>query len=784
MSISIYKNALDTVGSTIELSEALDKIKSGFWQDEVLTVRNLYDDKNAYSEAKKKLPAITWSGSFEVRKADKLQQQSHIICLDIDNVPETNELKERLCGDPYVYTAFISPGGNGLKLLVRLEPLPPEEHRKQFLALENYFKLIYNIKLDASGKDINRLCFVSFDVNLFRNEQSKQFSFHYFHFERCMEFTNRIKTYVEGQRNDYVFVLANNCNRVGIPQEWAINYITAHFNDLDQKEIATVVHSAYKALKEHGMYPIVKLDLENKQREVAASREEENTPLKYQYEKGDFWKVTTYYDRKTGKEKEEIALVHLDFLDFLFRNGFGLYRTSNNEQDYEFVRIVDNVVYPVQILSIKKFTQDYAEREIKYKRVQSMLVKGSKTYFSKDLLEALPFLKLIFLRDTEDRAHIYFKNCFVQITPDKIVSKPYSELEGHIWNSQKLEREFNLPEVTSEDDITCQFSLFLALASVGEKVNNKDTEEKVKTEYGAKMLSLMSTVGYLLHGYKNPAIAKAVVAVDAKISSASEAHGGSGKSIFSKAIGMMVRVHRIDAQNFKFDGSFPYDGLAQSHRIIDFNDAGERFDFTKAFSIITEDMLVARKYLGAMLLAYEDSPKVYVSTNYTLKGDGGSHARRQHIIEFGDFFNPNNTVKDYFKTTFFSKDWDRNEFELFHKFMLLCIQTYLNEGLVPYPVCNYAERKLLASMPLEFIDYFDEVILQRCTYNPGERNNDNPLETLYNEYKEANKNSDIKQASFTKWISKISDHRKLILNPHTSGERDRRGNKTYLTFWS
>ncbi len=47
----------------------------------------------------------------------------------------------------------------------------------------------------------------------------------------------------------------------------------------------------------------------------------------------------------------------------------------------------------------------------------------------------------------------------------------------------------------------------------------------------------------------------------------------------------MVSVHGIDAQNFKFDGSFPYDGLAQLHWIIDFNDAGERFDFTKA----TED---------------------------------------------------------------------------------------------------------------------------------------------------------------------------------------------------
>lgn len=104
---------------------------------------------------------------------------------------------------------------------------------------------------------------------------------------------------------------------------------------------------------------------------------------------------------------------------------------------------------------------------------------------------------------------------------------------------------------------------------------------------------------------------------------------------------------------------------------------------------------------------------------------------------------------------------------------MLCIQTCLKDGLVPYPLCNYADRKLLASLPLEFIDYFDEVILYRCTYNAGERNKDNPLETLYNEYKEANKNSDIKQATFTKWISKISDHRKLILNPHNSGERDR-----------
>ena len=84
-----------------------------------------------------------------------------------------------------------------------------------------------------------------------------------------------------------------------------------------------------------------------------------------------------------------------------------------------------------------------------------------------------------------------------------------------------------------------------------------------------------------------------------------------------------------------------------------------------------------------MLLRYHltESPKISITTNYTVKGEGSSHLRRVFEVEMAGYFNDKNTPEDEFGHLLFS-DWNDEEWSKFDNFMLRCVQYYLNNGLV------------------------------------------------------------------------------------------------------
>ena len=104
----------------------------------------------------------------------------------------------------------------------------------------------------------------------------------------------------------------------------------------------------------------------------------------------------------------------------------------------------------------------------------------------------------------------------------------------------------------------------------------KDTLEGYDEIELKKYESVCSTVGYLLHSYKNPALTKAVLAVDRnKRMSSSESNGGTGKSLFSKAIGKMLNMTIIDGANFKFDYEFAFQQCNVDTALVNFNDVNK-----------------------------------------------------------------------------------------------------------------------------------------------------------------------------------------------------------------
>ncbi len=121
-----------------------------------------------YKEAKKEMPGIIFQGKFSKREKSSMQKASGLLILDFDHCG--TELKKTLSGLDWIYVVFVSLGGDGLKALVKIpEVKDDQEYKQYFEAIADELEKILPKALDQSGKDICRLCFFSYDPEIYIN---------------------------------------------------------------------------------------------------------------------------------------------------------------------------------------------------------------------------------------------------------------------------------------------------------------------------------------------------------------------------------------------------------------------------------------------------------------------------------------------------------------------------------------------------------------------------------------------------------------------------------------
>lgn len=288
--VTIFKNFNEVVEhKTIPM--ILEEIKTGKYKHAIVYLRkSLSENKlEAYEKAKKSLPAFTPSGKFiGGRKMEFLAEYSNCIILDIDKLQPEELVKvnhlARQC--EFTYACFISPSGNGLKILVKVSS-SKAEHKETFLAIQDHYEKLLNLEIDKSGKDITRLCFYSYDENLFLNENANVFvtssgvemplnttnstqscqvepvevpklptatvtaTDSEAVYNHCIKFTEKKVQYANGSRNVFVHQLACNLNRKGVSLQEALSFILTDFG-YDEKEVTQTINSAYGNVQEFG----------------------------------------------------------------------------------------------------------------------------------------------------------------------------------------------------------------------------------------------------------------------------------------------------------------------------------------------------------------------------------------------------------------------------------------------------------------------------------------------------------------------------------------------------
>ena len=167
--ISEYGRASDNLGSRTTIGEALDRIRTDKALMRMVERIRSTDDEDQQNKLKRNLPAVTWSGEFEKRNAAGLVQHSGVVVLDYDHVTSPEKLKAKMVDCPHVLGAFLSPRGNGLKVLMLVHN--KGDHKAAYRACRDYSIEQGWPKLDRSGPDVCRLCFLSYDTKAYVAEE-------------------------------------------------------------------------------------------------------------------------------------------------------------------------------------------------------------------------------------------------------------------------------------------------------------------------------------------------------------------------------------------------------------------------------------------------------------------------------------------------------------------------------------------------------------------------------------------------------------------------------------
>lgn len=693
-----------------EISVILERIKTGVSKQQIDLVRSI-TDADERNVQKLLLPAICFSGRFKERADDAIIEHSGYICLDFDHFPDKETFKanrDYLISDAYTFALFTSPSGDGLKVIVKI---PPEikYHRAYFRSLQKYYDNEY---FDVKCINESRVCYESYDPELYHNPGSETFTKRSDFVEHQKSIStpilplrseNRIiekirkefeetKSLSKGNRNTNLYWLARTLNEYGISENDARSVIFSYQNcGLDDKEMKTLLRSAYSNRAEHN----TKYFEDDELKDFIKSEVQSGTPLKQIYSQvpthkpeeidlainnmnkvahiSEFWEFD-----KHGK----CHISHGKFKAFLEQNGFCKYYPEGSE-NYIFIRIENAFVENTSPALIKDFVLEYLEKQPT--RSPYELMAGSPKYFKDDYLSLLKVQDIIIEEDGEDYAMIYYMNTAVKVKKDSVEAIDYLNLNGLVWRKHVIDRDYI--HTTENGGI---FEKFFILAS---------------GEEGNRVLSMKTTVGYLLHSFKTLSNNRAVIFNDEVISE--NPNGGSGKGIICNAVGKIKRVALIDGKQFDFQKSFAYQTVSADTQVLVFDDVKNRFPFENLFSLITEGITLEKKNKDAIKIPVRKSPKIVITTNYTIGGSGGSFARRKHEVELSSYFSNERTPADEFGLQLFD-DFSKNEWMLFDNFMIGCIQSYLKHGLLSQTSINLETRKFITNTNHDFFEYTEE----------------------------------------------------------------------------
>lgn len=385
------------------------------------------------------------------------------------------------------------------------------------------------------------------------------------------------------------------------------------------------------------------------------------------YEEGQFWR----------KEKKKIAIKYTELSHWLYNIGYRRYEN-------EIVKITNNVVEIIEERDLKAVFLNEVEPEMVdyfYDKVASIFSDNG------GIMAMLKRLEQRFIEDTKDITWMFFKNYAVKITADSILPLQYKEVDGYIWRNSVIPRFF-----------------------YNDSFDGCDAVRFVNILGGDEYIKLEKIIGYIISRYKDPLNPRAVIFTeDIEAEEEGESQGGSGKGLLFSFCRQFRKVSDFDGKNFRLNDTFVFQNVDLDTNIIFIDDVERHFKFTGLFSILTNSLLINKKNKAQFIIPFERSPKIVITSNYSVGAMDISSERRKYEFPIVKHFGKDYEPIDEFKRQFFI-EWDEKEWCKFDNYMAHCCKQYLAESskkTISNITQNSIERSLLSNTNREFIEYMD-----------------------------------------------------------------------------
>ena len=436
-------------------------------------------------------------------------------------------------------------------------------------------------------------------------------------------------------------------------------------------------------------------------------------------------------------EKGNYSLNNKRFKDFLESHDF--FKNSPNEgSTFDFIQKQGIFLKLIYEKDIKDFVIEWIEENQCDEGVFNLMT-GNLKFFKRDYLSLLKSKPIDVLKDTKDECYLFYKNCIVKITKDNKEVISYSDVNMAIWRDQVINRDYY-----PTDHHLSEYRTFIWKIAGQDEVKYKAFE---------------TVIGYLLHSFKTNSNNKAIIFNDEVISDSP--NGRSGKGLFWNALKQLRKVQALDGKTFDFNKSFPYQSVSTDCQVLVFDDVRKSFNFENLFSVITEGITIEYKGKDSIKLDVTESPKIIITTNYTIQGDSASFNARKYEVEMSSYFNDKYTPIMEFGHELFN-EWSDDEWANFDNYMMECISIYLREGLLDMPLKNLEYRKLIDQIGNEMNIFFDG--LNKNEYLNIKMTYDN----LMDSFPELRKRN-ISQNLMTRNLKKYCEFNKLTFETAYSG---------------
>lgn len=455
---------------------------------------------------------------------------------------------------------------------------------------------------------------------------------------------------------------------------------------------------------------------------------------------------------RNGEEKTDLQFNYYNCFKFLQNRGFN--RIKMKSGDWDFIHITNRVIHKVDNYAIKDFVTQFTE-ELEEIPVLNMLYRGGPQYLGHEKLSNLKIIYPTIEKASRDSQCLFFNDRIWEITADGIKEMGYSEFRNFVWEDKIINAQVSVlkpmvnvtvmtdelrkkvaPEYRNIEngeffiDFTdegekCHFLQFLKNTSnftwrkerkYAETGNAEDAPELEELFINNRhLVNKLTAMGYLLHDYKNDSELKAVIGMDGKISEVGASNGRTGKSLFGVAIEQVIPQEYIGAKNKRItEDQFLFSDVTEKTMNIFLDDVRANIDFEFFFPVISGKLKVNVKGGSRFTLDQADTPKLFLTTNHAINGEGSSFKDREAFLAFSDFYNDTHKPIDDFGVNFFS-EWEQDQWNLFYNLMATCLQLYFqslreewagkNKGIVDPPLETLEKRRLRQQIGEDFMQW-------------------------------------------------------------------------------